>query len=224
MGTDDFHKKRKERNIKRKRVEKKAVLIALEDTKSSKYYFQKLLQDKGLIGAVTIASHRGTNPKNVLQAIKDYKEKNPRKIFEKEWILIDKDDWGKDEFNGIIDTARKTNICVAFSNEAYELWLLLHFERITAFTNRKKLNSKLSKYFNNNFKISYEKSARDIYQLIIDRQQDAIKNANYLVSMHKRDNGDIIPYLQNPLTMVHQLVKCLNKLNTIRTCDCYPLS
>jgi hypothetical protein len=48
MGTDDLHKKNKVRNTRRKRVEQKAVLIALEDTKSSKYYFDALLKDKKL--------------------------------------------------------------------------------------------------------------------------------------------------------------------------------
>jgi len=61
MGTGDRHKKRKTRNTKRKRVEQKAVLIALEDTKSSKYYFQKLLKHKKLTGKVVFAKHIGTD-------------------------------------------------------------------------------------------------------------------------------------------------------------------
>ena len=48
MGTDNLHKKRKARNTRAKRVEQKAILIALEDTKSSRYYFQDLVKDKKL--------------------------------------------------------------------------------------------------------------------------------------------------------------------------------
>jgi hypothetical protein len=57
MGTDERHKKRKARNTSKKRVEQKAVLIALEDTKSSKYYFDALLKDKKLTGQVIFAKH-----------------------------------------------------------------------------------------------------------------------------------------------------------------------
>ena len=43
MGTDDIHKKSKaKRTITKKRIEQKSVLIALEDTKSSKFYFEEL--------------------------------------------------------------------------------------------------------------------------------------------------------------------------------------
>ena len=46
MGTDDIHKKSKDkRTITKKRIEQKSVLIALEDTKSSKFYFEELIKD-----------------------------------------------------------------------------------------------------------------------------------------------------------------------------------
>jgi len=69
MGTDNRHKKQKVRNTAKKRLEQKAVLIALEDTKSSKYYFDSLLKDKKLMGKVIFAKHIGTDPNNVIEAI-----------------------------------------------------------------------------------------------------------------------------------------------------------
>lgn len=106
MGSDDFHKKRKARTVSRKRIEQKAVLIALEDTKSSKYYFEALLKDKKFFGQVVFAEHKGTNPRSVLKALENHKIKNPKTIFEKEWIIIDRDDWSKYEFNGVLEEAR----------------------------------------------------------------------------------------------------------------------
>ena len=225
MGTDNFHKKRKARTVAKKRIERKAVLIALEDTKSSKYYFSALLKDKGFRGKVIIATHKGTNPKKVLEALRKHKEKNPNDKFEKEWIVIDKDDWTKEEFKGTIETTRQTNICVAFSNEAYELWILLHFEKVSAHTNRTDLNSKLNQYFEAKFGKSYSKSSQDVYKLIIGLQNEAIKNAENLIKMHIRDHGKLKPYEQNPLTMIHQLVTCLNTFyHDDKKCDCFPLA
>ena len=85
------------RKIAKTRDEKKAILIALEDTKSSRYYFSSMIKDFKLSGKVVFAKHIGTNPAKVLEAItttKDYK-----KEYKKHWIVIDKDDWSKDDFN-----------------------------------------------------------------------------------------------------------------------------
>ena len=125
MGTDDIHKKR--RSTRKKRIENRAVLIALEDTKSSKYYFEALIKDKKLTGAIVFAKHIGTDPKNVLEAIIKHEREHDKEKYEKKWIVIDTDDWSKEQINGTIERARALGICVAISNEAYELWILLHF-------------------------------------------------------------------------------------------------
>jgi hypothetical protein len=225
LGTDNFHQKRKKRSTKQTRVEKKSILIALEDTKSSKYYFQKLLQDQGFRGEVIIAKHIGTNPKKVLEALTKHKQEHPKEAFEKEWIVIDKDDWSKDEFNGTLEEARQKNICVAFSNEAYELWLLLHFEKVSATTSRDKLKSKLNQHFIEKFQTPYSKATSEVYKWTKEHQATAIKHAKSLIQQHKQNHGKLTPYEHNPLTMIHQLVLCLNTFyDTDKKCDCFPLS
>lgn len=222
MGTDDFHKKKKVRNTKKKRVERKSVLIALEDTKSSRYYFESLLKDKNLKGEVTFAPHLGTNPKKVLEALEEYKKNSSKTIFEKEWIVIDRDSFPNNDFYGTIESARQKNICVAFSNESYELWILLHFESVTRHTCRQELNGRLKELFLEKFGLEYEKSSKDIYELIIGSQTQAIERAKNLVKQHLRDYGKIDPS-KNPITMVYELVECLNMLyKSKKGCDCFP--
>ena len=222
MRTDDRHKKQKARNIQKKRIEQKAVLIALEDTKSSRYYFQALLKDKKFTGYVEFAKNIGSNPKKVLEALEKYKEDNIKTIFEKEWIVIDRDSFPNNDFFGTIETARKKNICVAFSNESYELWILLHFQLVSKHTSRENLNSELKRIFLSRFGLEYEKSSQDIYSLIIGQQSQAIKNAKVLVAKHIKDYGKIDPN-KNPITMIYQLVECLNSLySTDKDCDCFP--
>ncbi len=82
MGSDDiFNKKKKRRAISKIREERKLVLIALEDTKSSRFYFEKLIQDKGLAGKVTIAKNIGTDPNNVLNALLRHAQNNPKEKY-----------------------------------------------------------------------------------------------------------------------------------------------
>ena len=224
MGTDDRHKKRKARNTSKKRVEQKAVLIALEDTKSSKYYFQALLKDKKLTGQVVFAKHIGTDSASVIEAIVSHERENPNQKYEKKWAVIDKDDYSKNQINGAIQRAKKLDICIAISNEAYELWILLHFERLARFTNRKNLNSKLNTIFRDRFGIEYSKSSQDIYSFTVGLQSEAIKNSKQLVSKYIRNYGKLDPYTHNPLTMVFQLVECLNSLyQKEKKCNCFPI-
>ena len=123
---------------------------------------------------------------------------------------------------GTIEKARQKDICVAFSNDAYELWILLHFEPINRHTHRTELNSKLNKIFKNKFGKEYNKASEDIYRFIIGYQQTAIDNAKKITARHIKDYGCIDP-LKNPITMIFELVECLNYLyEKKKTCKCFP--
>jgi hypothetical protein len=223
MVSKSFRKKGKSRNTTRKRIQRKSVLISLEDTKSSKYYFERLIRDKKLIGQVIIAKHRGTDPNNVLHAITQHVKENTNITYEKSWIVIDKDDYSKAQINGVIQQARTSDICVAISNESYELWILMHFQSVTAYVNRKELSSQLNKIFKQKFRREYSKSSQDIYDLIIGWQPIAIERATKLRRSYINDFGYLDPFSNNPLTTIYELINCLNSLyDKSRACDCYP--
>ncbi len=227
MSNGHFKGNRKSRNTKKQRVEQKKVLIALEDTKSSKYYFEKLIQDKNLSGDVIFAKHIGTDPSSVVQAIVSHINAT-KNAYEKKWVVIDKDDYTKAQINGAIQRSKDLGICVAISNEAYELWILLHFMPVTAHMNRVDLNRKLEMIFKDMFGKPYSKASQDIYSLIVGLQCDAISNAQNLVDSHIRDDGRIIPFSHNPLTTVYQLVEYLNELYDDKDEeetpeDCFPI-
>jgi len=212
------------RKITKRKIEQKAVLIALEDSKSSRYYFQSLVKDKKLAGEVIFARHRGSNPTKVLDNLKKHKTEEQKKrreaLYEKEWIVIDRDSF--DDFFITIKKAKENNICVAFSNESYELWLLLHFQFVSVHTHRDNLKSQLNKIFLDRFQIEYEKSSQDVYLLLRSLQETAINNAKNLAKQHLRDYDKLDPE-KNPITMIYQLVECLNSLySKEKNCDCFP--
>lgn len=209
------------RKINKIKEEKKAILIALEDTKSSKFYFNSMIKDFGLSGKIVFAKHIGTNPAKVLEAItstKDYK-----KDYKKQWIVIDKDDWSKDDFNGTLNRAKSLDICCAFSNESYELWILLHFEKVARFTDRTELNQKLKSHFLKEFKTTYDKSNSDIYAIVKSRQEIAIRNAKELYEYHIGISGSLNPYEHNPFTNIYELIACIQKVanNEEYVCECF---
>jgi len=195
---------------RRPRKKKKRVLIALEDKKSAKFYFQKLVKDKGLSGEVVFAKHCGTAPKNVLHAIN--REVKLQANFEKKWAVIDVDDNTEQKIDEAFKEAKKSGVCVAVSNVCYELWILLHFTPVTAYHSRSDLKKQLNHHFEKNFDVKYEKSSQDVYGYILGKQGDALINAKKLMVRHIQDNGKISPFEANPITTIYQLVEYLNML------------
>lgn len=214
MARRGFDGKRSTRSTGKKKQEKKKVLIALEDTKSAKFYFEKLIRDKGLSGEVVFADHIGTDPNSVIQAIIEHKanKKHKHRTYEQSWAVFDKDDYSKQAINGAIKRAKDLTIDIAFSNESYELWILLHFESTSAPMSRNDLRKKLNTIFKEKFRQDYSKSSQDIYELIIGQQNNAIERAKHLIKLHK-SAGEIDLYNNNPITTIFQLVEYLNDLN-----------
>ncbi len=208
MGTDDRHKRakaQKKRTIKIIKKISKRVLIACEDTKSSKFYFTKMIKDYGLRGQVVFAKHIGTNPMKVLEAIKVHLSDDSN--FDEKWIVIDKDNYSKSEFNGTIESARALNINVAYANEAYELWILLHFKDQKAHINRFQLNKELKVL------VDYKKNNEFIYEIIKSKQNEAIKRSKNLMKYFIDINGCSKPFNDNPSNTIYRLVESLENLN-----------
>ena len=207
MGTHDNFKKaraQRKRIIKQTKTISKRVLIACEDTKSSRFYFTKMIKDYGLRGKVTFAKHLGTNPMKVLEAIKTHLLTDSN--FDEKWIVIDRDSYSKQEFNGAIASAKALNIKVAYSNEAYELWILLHFKPQSAHIDRTKLNHELKHI------IDYEKNNEFIYEIVKSKQSIAISRSRNLIKHFLSINGDTNPFNDNPSNTIYKLVESLENL------------
>ena len=135
------------------------------------------------------------------------------------WCVFDRDfkpePNNQQNFNQAIILAYNNNINLAISNDAFELWFLLHFDYYNSTTNRnafeKKLTQKLGK--------KYEKNDSSIYEILERRSTTAIKNAENLWNSHDKqvdlctDELDklIKKHNINPSTTVYQLVARLVK-------------
>lgn len=103
---------------------------------------------------------------------------------------------------------------MAYSNEAFELWFLLHFNLIGSAIGRNDYNKKVTENYRKltgDKKYKYEKS-KSVYPLIDvikGKESDAIKNAKKLLEQHKSKTSFV---KKNPSTTVHLLVQKLNKL------------
>jgi hypothetical protein len=80
---------------------------------------------------------------------------------------------------------------------------LLHFDYHTTAYNRKDYQKMLNK----RLKVTYEKNSKNIYQLLKNKQENAIRNAKKLLESYANHN----PAKDNPCTTVYKLVEELNK-------------
>lgn len=118
------------------------------------------------------------------------------------WCVFDKNSTPDDQFDQAISTAKKKNIKVAYSNEAFELWFLLHFDYQDAALSRTQYATKLKERLG-----QYEKPAREMYRALLATMDTAITNAERLMSTYTPHR----PAEDNPSTTVHELVRELRK-------------
>jgi RloB-like protein len=129
------------------------------------------------------------------------------------WVVFDFDkrnDKGEDvDFNNAIKLAISNNINVAYSNDSFELWFILHFNYNDAILTRNEYYEILSEHFN----INYEKHGKEkefsksIYNMLLQNQDQALKHAKKLHESYEDES-----YCTHmPCTTVYLLVQELNK-------------
>ncbi|MDR1283942.1 MAG: RloB family protein [Opitutaceae bacterium] len=124
--------------------------------------------------------------------------------FNEVWCVFDRDAFTAQQFNRALQIARNEKIRTAVSNEAFELWYLLHFNFHDAGISRKTYQRRLTAVLGQ----TYRKNMDGIYGLIFSRQPAAIRNARKLLTRYAIWN----PESHNPSTNVFELVERLNAL------------
>jgi len=187
------------RNTSNKRIQNNVILIiCCGDTEVE--YFNEFKLDLGEIKLLPIKKH--CSPKKMVDiAIKE----NEKKAYRQIWCVFDKDNYL--DFDEAISLANNNSIEVAYSNQAFELWFIMHFERIIGPLNRKKYKEYINKYVKRTE--PYDKPYKGIYRKIYDKTNKAIENARIGHQIHIKDGGN--PSDWESCTTVYKLVSELNK-------------
>ena len=131
------------------------------------------------------------------------------------WCIFDVDDFYKKDTDGLLQAikeARKNDIKIAYANECFEFWILLHFERPTNAIPRADFEKKIKKLFKKE-KLGEFRKNQKVFSVLLPFQDKAIKNAKNL----RYGNGEIIwnkvlDEMGNPSTNIHSLVEEINKI------------
>jgi hypothetical protein len=134
------------------------------------------------------------------------------------WIVFDKDSFSDQSFNSAIQTciANSPGVDCAWTNEAFELWYLLHFHYYNTGISRKQYQDLIEDNFRKKGlkDYVYKKNSTEMYSLLetYASRENAIKNA---VNLEKLYVGQQNYSVQNPCTMVYKLVAELFGLEKI---------
>ena len=231
----DMDKPWARRRIKRRRVDSVPVrcrfLIISEDTKSSCYYFEELGREmlQGYV-FVTVCGI-GKNTESLVSDVGRIREEEEKKLvdrglidphFDQIWVVFDKDGFEDDDFDNACAMAEALPQChAAWSNECFEYWYLLHFNKYSSDMSRadifRKLKEVIPDYANRFGNIAYEKikgeQGKKFHEEMahsIMREQ-AIKWAREQELYWEDDEHNTLPnHSKKPMTKVHLLVTALN--------------
>lgn len=198
------------RNEGTKEIQPGNYLIVTEGTETEVKYFknikriiESLFNNNIIVEKIDLDVQGAARSTKVLvnEAIK----KRSLKAYSEVWVVFDKDD--NKDFDEAITLAKSEGLNVAWSNECFELWLLLHFQDLKSAIGRNDYYSKLTTHFKskNINDGKYDKNIYNIFDITSEYVNIAIKRSNALLEEYKKDNI-ISPTKMNPGTKVQDLV------------------
>jgi len=133
---------------------RRRILIVCEDEKSSRYYFESFPVDRQRAEVVAVGT--GLNTDRLVEEAIDQVSREARKgtPYGDVWCVFDRDSFPESNYARAFELARTHRFHVAWSNEAFELWYLLHFNYIDTGIPRRQYAEKLARHF------SYDKADR----------------------------------------------------------------
>ncbi|MBE9116946.1 RloB domain-containing protein [Lusitaniella coriacea LEGE 07157] len=206
-----------ERKVKNRNTRKRFLIVCEGEATEPNYFYglrnyidrAQVTLDIEPAGRVTLS---------LVQKALELKEEDGE--YDRVWCVFDRDfkaeNNNQQNFNEAIQLAFKNDIKLAISNDAFELWYLLHYEYYSSTTHRSDLKKMLSD--KKRLGEKYKKNDEDMYEKLKDRQNQAIKNAEKLWNSYEKEVAETNrarkltqKHNSNPSTTVHLLVKELKQ-------------
>lgn len=197
-------------------------LIVCEDQKTEPAYFQQFVDALPEETLYLKPIGTGLDPKGVVERAieeRDALSVVARKEVDYVWVVFDKDDADLNatriqRFDDAFVIAEKEKFEIAYSNEVFELWLLLHMVEVDSNhpLPRQQVYSEIENQIRSHpdhTQFNYVHGNVEVLSVIksIGNEDAAINNARKLVLAHK----GLSPIQSNPCTQMHFLVQELRK-------------
>ncbi len=222
---DNALKKRLARKEQKRREAIRAIrqhiLIVCEGEKTEPLYFEGFRADlpKGVLDTCRIEIEgQGKNTLSLIEAIigiRAKREKETGRPFDQTWAVFDRDSFPNEHFNNAIFKARdvKPDIRCAWSNEAFELWYLLHFSYYQDAMSRTDYQARIERELSQRMgqAYTYRKNDPDMYAYL-QKYGNPEQAMVWAKTLHLRFTGKEDFANHNPCTLVYALISVLNEL------------
>ena len=184
-------------------------LIVCEGEKTEPNYFRAFIDNRRSEVKEVNVKGCGCSTCQLINEAKKIREKleHERPVsFDRVWLVFDKDEFK--DFNKAIEDAKKEGMNCAWSNQAFELWYVLHFQYLVTGVDRKQyiemIEDKVRKASKSK-KFKYKKNDKDFYQILQEHgdEEQAIKRAQRLRGIGGEEKNYAA---HNPRTEVDLLV------------------
>ena len=191
-------------------------LILTNGKRSEKNYFEALRAYRRSIYKIKVEFQNNDPLKLVNYAVEQKSSAN------RVWCVFDKDYFTDESIYQAMNLAKTNGIGVAFSNAAFEVWLIDHFKQFETEKDADALQDILDKLLKENgYSKGYEKNDADVIERVfLPLLDDAIHNADVvhqkrvLEYKESRRFDDNLPLCSwNSYTNVHKLVEALRLEN-----------
>jgi len=214
MGTDDLHRKRKERKAqslqrkKAKRAPYDRVLIVCEGSKTEPNYFREVIEEWRLNTAnIRITGEGGSDSLSVVDTAISLFEKD--RDYDRVYCVFDKDNHtnyepAKQKVTNN-NSQRKAKFEIINSVPCFEYWLLLHYKYTRQPLSSYQVIQEIKQYL-----LNYKKGMNGLFSQTkdnLDIAKDNARKANEAAEQEKNDN---------PSTRVHELMEYLQELKARR--------
>ena len=208
--------RRKEPSLERpvaELTEKPSILIVCEGENTDPSYFNQFRITSAKVKFVG----EGYNTVSLVNRALELAQQGN---YDKVWCVFDKDDFRDEDFNSAIQIAEANNFGLAYSNQAFEYWLILHFnDHQGGGMHRDSYNDRINELLKP-FKVSYDGNgskiiSEDFFELLdgIDRKTNRKRVELAVVRAERNYNqlDHLNPAKEESSTTVFRLVKELLK-------------
>lgn len=215
MPRDNHPRERQARALARKKPRRPTfdrALIVTEGSKTEPLYFEDIRQKKSISSVhIDVIPSIGTEPTQIVDyAIKKFKE---TREFERIYAVFDRDDhktyqdalqkaaWQDNQLKN--SEGQKVRFFAIPSVPCFELWLLLHYQDLFAFSHRSEVINRVGAHIKD-----YAKGMKGIYARTEPHISAATKRAAHLRGRFNAASGN------DPYTDADQLVDWLRSLKS----------
>ena len=200
-----------------------SILIVCEGTKTEPNYFEAFAKrQQGIIVYDIEVKGLGRGTRDVVEKAISLKNKNN---YDRVWAVFDKDEFPAKDFNEAIVMGQRNGIEAAWSNEAFELWYLYHFQNVTTGVSRKDYEAKISAAVNASPKYKskgkYKYAKRDSNNYETMTTYGSMESALQYAEAKHLEYKDARYASQNPCTTVYP--KSVIRISLCRTAKRNPL-